>query len=222
LNEKTRERPKQRTKSDRTMAADIKVKVLIIGDVGVGKTSLVHRFVEDSFAEEVAATTGSDAVRTKVFEVDGHNVDMLIRDTDGQERFGNITCSLYQGMQGIIVAYDIGNSSSFESVNNWLAEMERYAKNDVKVILVGNKTDGERQVSTQTGQALADNKNYPFVETSAKTGEGVEEMFTKLAQEVISRLRARPETPAGNNQNTLQLGDSSASNGKKKKPCILF
>lgn len=82
------------------MSTDCKCKVLIIGDAGVGKTSLLLRFTEDTFLEDTAPTTGGEAVRARTVEVDGTSVTLVLRDTDGQERFGNITCSLYQGMQG--------------------------------------------------------------------------------------------------------------------------
>jgi Ras-related protein Rab-1A len=199
---------------------DLSFKVLVIGDSGVGKTSLFLRFMDDTFSDETMPTMGGEAVKTRQLQVDDQNVVIVLRDTDGQERFGNITCSLYQGMAGIIVTYDVGNATSFESVKNWIAEMERYAKDDANVMLVGNKTDLEQKaVSTEQGEELANNKNYPFIETSAKTGDNVEELFTKLAQEMLARYRAKAEAKALA-QSTLDL--SPPSPPRKKKPCSLF
>jgi small GTP-binding protein len=201
-------------------AKDMSFKVLLIGDPTVGKTSLLLRFTEDSFMEDTAPTTGGEAVKTRIIEVDGKNVEIVLRDTDGQERFGNITCSLYQGMQGIIVTYDVGNAGTFDSVKNWVAEMERYAKDDANVFLVGNKTDlSERAVSTEKGEEFANSKGYPFIETSAKTGDNVEELFVKLSQEMLGRYRAKSEAKAAA-QNTLDL--SAPAPAKKKKGCSLF
>lgn len=194
-------------------------KVFIVGDPGVGKTSMMLRFIDDTFLEDTAPTSGGQPGKKRQIEVDGKNVEMILFDTDGQERFGNITCSLYQGMHGFIIAYDVNNTETFKAVDNWVAEMERYARSDVVVFMVGNKTDlDNRQVSAETAEKFAQDKGYPFMETSAKTGENVEELFSKLAQAMVSRYTKTEARPAAS---TLNLGGDDAP-PKKKKGCTLF
>jgi len=194
-------------------------KVFIVGDPGVGKTSMMLRFIDDTFLEDTAPTSGGQPGKKRQIEVDGKNVEVILFDTDGQERFGNITCSLYQGMHGFIIAYDVNNTETFKAVDNWVAEMERYARSDVVVFMVGNKTDlDKRQVSAETAEKFAQDKGYPFMETSAKTGENVEELFSKLAQAMVSRYTKTEARPA---TSTLNLGGDDAP-PKKKKGCTLF
>jgi len=194
-------------------------KVFIVGDPGVGKTSMMLRFIDDTFLEDTAPTSGGQPGKKRQIEVDGKNVEVILFDTDGQERFGNITCSLYQGMHGFIIAYDVNNTETFKAVDNWVAEMERYARSDVVVFMVGNKTDlDNRQVSAETAEKFAQDKGYPFMETSAKTGENVEELFSKLAQAMVSRYTKTEARPAAS---TLNLGGDDAP-PKKKKGCALF
>lgn len=194
-------------------------KVFIVGDPGVGKTSMMLRFIDDEFLEDTAPTSGGQPGKKRQIEVDGKNVEIILFDTDGQERFGNITCSLYQGMHGFIIAYDVNNTETFKAVDNWVAEMERYARSDVVVFMVGNKTDlDKRQVSAETAEKFAQDKGYPFMETSAKTGENVDELFSKLAQAMVSRYTKTEARPAAS---TLNLGGDDAP-PKKKKGCTLF
>lgn len=193
-------------------------KVFIVGDPGVGKTSMMLRFIDDTFLEDTAPTSGGQPGKKRQIEVDGKNVEVILFDTDGQERFGNITCSLYQGMHGFIIAYDVNNTETFKAVDNWVAEMERYARSDVVVFMVGNKTDLDKRVSAETAEKFAQDKGYPFMETSAKTGENVEELFSKLAQAMVSRYTKTEARPA---TSTLNLGGDDAP-PKKKKGCTLF
>lgn len=194
-------------------------KVFIVGDPGVGKTSMMLRFIDDTFLEDTAPTSGGQPGKKRQIEVDGKNVEIILFDTDGQERFGNITCSLYQGMHGIIIAYDVNNTETFKAVENWVTEMERYARSEVVVFMVGNKTDlDKRQVNAETAEKFAQDKGYPFMETSAKTGENVEELFSKLAQAMVSRYT---KTEARAAASTLNLGGDDAP-PKKKKGCTLF
>jgi len=193
-------------------------KVFIVGEPGVGKTSMMLRFIDDTFLEDTAPTSGGQPGKKRQIEVDGKSVEIVLFDTDGQERFGNITCSLYQGMHGIIIAYDVNNTDTFKSVDNWVTEMERYARSDVVVFMVGNKTDADqRKVSTETAEKYAQDKGYPFMETSAKTGENVDAMFTKLAQAMVARYVKTENKPAAST-----LGDLGDSAPKKKKGCTLF
>ncbi|KAM8819487.1 ras-related protein Rab-18-like isoform 2-T2 [Rhynchonycteris naso] len=119
------------------------LKILIIGESGVGKSSLFLRFTDDTFVPELAATIGVD-FKVKTISVDGNKAKLAIWDTTGQERFKTFTPSYYRGAQGVILVYDVTRRDTFVKLDNWLNELETYCtRNDIVNMLVGNKTDKE-------------------------------------------------------------------------------
>ncbi|BFZ57285.1 GTP-binding protein [Savitreella phatthalungensis] len=183
---------------------DLLMKLLVIGDSGVGKSCLLLRFSEDSFTPSFITTIGID-FKIKNITLDDKRVKLQIWDTAGQERFRTITTVYYRGAQGILLVYDVTAASSFDNVKTWFSNIQEHAAEDVSVILIGNKCDcdpASRQVTYEQGKQLADSLGIQFVEASAKTNVGVEDAFLSLARHVKSRIG----TPAGNN---------SASNGVK-------
>lgn len=163
------------------------LKILIIGESGVGKSSLLLRFTDDQFDPELAATIGVD-FKVKVINIDGNKVKLAIWDTAGQERFRTLTPSYYRGGQGAILVYDVSSRDSFSKVEDWLNELETYStNNDIKKILVGNKCDkeDERMVTREEGQKCARKYQMMFIEASAKTKEGVQTAFEELVEKII-------------------------------------
>ena len=135
-------------------------------------------------------------------------------DTAGQERFRTITSAYYRGADGIIVVYDVTHKESFEHVREWLQEVEKYANESTVKLLVGNKSDRQdRVVSTEEGQALADELGVPFIETSARSADNVEQAFTRMAGDLIEIKAQEPEDPSVN------IGPGSGSGGKGGKCC---
>eukprot|EP01121_Diplochlamys_sp_Union-15-3_P020821 TRINITY_DN8241_c0_g1_i1.p1 TRINITY_DN8241_c0_g1~~TRINITY_DN8241_c0_g1_i1.p1 ORF type:complete len:143 (+),score=25.15 TRINITY_DN8241_c0_g1_i1:96-524(+) len=118
-------------------------------------------------------------------------VQMTLRDTAGQEKFRTITSSFYGHSEGIIVVYDIMNKESFEQLDSWFKEVKRYAEENIVQILVGNKTDllssQDRAVTKEEAQKLAEEHHIPYFETSAKTSEGLNEMFEALSGLILSK-----------------------------------
>lgn len=166
------------------------LKVLLIGASSVGKSSLLLRFTDDEFLgpEESAATIGVD-YKIKSIVVAGKKYKLSIWDTAGQERFRTLTSSYYRGAHGVIVAYDVTQRSTFDSLSTWFSELETFSSSpDVVKIVVGNKVDKEfsRVVSTEEGQAFADSRGCLFVECSAKKGEGVSGAFDELVNKIAS------------------------------------
>ena len=168
---------------------DYLFKILLIGNSGVGKSSLLLRFADDTFSGNFMPTIGVD-FKIKTIEVDGKTVKLQIWDTAGQERFKTITSSYYKGAHGIIVVYDITDKESFKNINTWMNEVEKHASDNVSRIMWGNKCDLEdsRQVSTEAGKERADAYNIRFIESSAKDSKNVEEAFTLMAREIKSRV----------------------------------
>ncbi|CAO3597300.1 unnamed protein product [Absidia cylindrospora] len=165
------------------------LKLLLIGNSNVGKSSLLLRFTNDTFLpqEEVSATIGVD-FKVNMMDVDGQTYKLTIWDTAGQERFRTLTSSYYRGAQGVILVYDVSSRETFDALNTWWNEVNTYCSSlDVVKMIVGNKVDKEssRVVSYQEGADLARRLQTLFVECSAKTKIGVEEAFEELVTKII-------------------------------------
>lgn len=161
---------------------DYLFKLLIIGDSGVGKSSLMNRFSDNIFNETFINTIGVD-FKIRTINMDGKVIKLQIWDTAGQERFRTIVSSYYRGAHGIMVVFDITNKESFENIPMWCEEIKKYAAGSVKKILIGNKSDFDtkRQVAYSEAKELADSMNMTYIETSAKTALNVEKSFYDLA-----------------------------------------
>jgi len=184
-------------------------KLLLIGDSGTGKSSLLLRFTDDAWVdpEETRATIGVD-FKVKVVEVDGRRYKLTIWDTAGQERFRTLTSSYYRGAQGVVLVYDITNRASFDHLTTWFTELETYSTTpSVVTILVGNKLDrvtstsgdqdSTRQVSRKEGEAYARKMSAMFIETSARTRQGVRETFEEVVRKIIETPSLWQKMPRG-------------------------
>ena len=123
---------------------DYLFKILLIGSSGVGKSSLLSRYSEDSYEANFLPTIGVD-FKIKTIEIDGKKVKLQIWDTAGQERFKNITSSYYRGAHGVIVAYDVTDKKSYQDIHTWMGEVEKHASPNITRVLVGNKSDLEEK-----------------------------------------------------------------------------
>ena len=168
---------------------DMQIKLLMIGDSGVGKTCLLLRYANDSFSPTFITTIGID-FKLKNIQLDGKRIKLQIWDTAGQERFRTITTSYFRGAQGILLVYDVTDRQTFISIRNWVAQIQMHADVNVNKILIGNKCDmtNTRAVSFEEVDALAKEYNIHFFETSAKQDLNVEKSFLTIATEVKDRL----------------------------------
>ncbi|PSR98468.1 Ras-related protein like [Actinidia chinensis var. chinensis] len=173
--------------SGQSNSCDLSFKILLIGDSGVGKSSLLVTFISNS-VEDLAPTIGVD-FKIKHLTVGGKRLKLTIWDTAGQERFRTLTSSYYRGAQGIILVYDVTRRETFTNLSDvWAKEVDLYSTSqDCVKILVGNKVDreSERVVSKEEGIALAKEHGCLFLECSAKTRENVEQCFEELALKIM-------------------------------------
>lgn len=150
-------------------------KILLVGNSAVGKSSLLMRFAEDLFSESFLPTIGVD-FKIRTIEAAGSKVKLQMWDTAGQERFKSILNSYYKGAHGILLVFDITDKQSFKDLQVWLAEVEKYGRQDIVKILIGNKKDleSQRQVTTAEAKQFAESLGMKYLETSAKDGLNIE------------------------------------------------
>jgi len=171
---------------------DYLFKLLLIGDSGVGKTSLLFRFSEDQFSTSFIATIGID-FKIRTIDVEGKKIKLQIWDTAGQERFRTITTAYYRGAMGIMLVYDITSAPSFRNIKQWLSNIADHANSDVERMLLGNKCDMEtsRQVSEEEARKFAVSCGIRFMETSAKERLNVTDAFHILATDIKTKMEKK-------------------------------
>ncbi|CEM22701.1 unnamed protein product [Vitrella brassicaformis CCMP3155] len=197
---------------------DYLIKLLLIGDSGVGKSCLLFRFSDDQFTPSHITTIGID-FKIKTIDIDGKRVKLQIWDTAGQERFRTITQAYYRSAMGILLVYDVTSPESFQNIRNWMRQIDAHAAENVNKILVGNKADLENIVSSERARDLADEYGVPFIETSAKSGQGVAEAFVTLARDIIQRLVATQQQHQKAQENIVLGRDSGRPMANRLAAC---
>ena len=160
-------------------------KILILGETGVGKTSLLMRYVEDEFTNAHLPTIGID-FKIKEVSINHKIYKLQIWDTAGQERFRTITKTYYRSSNGIILTYDVTNLNSFNKIRHWIQQINENAPEGVSKILVGNKCDkSDKKISKEQGIKTADSYRMKFYETSAKNNNNINEAFKDLIKNIL-------------------------------------
>ncbi|XP_056265988.1 ras-related protein Rab-6A isoform X1 [Pseudoliparis swirei] len=159
-----------------------KFKLVFLGEQSVGKTSLITRFMYDSFDNTYQATIGIDFL-SKTMYLEDRTIRLQLWDTAGQERFRSLIPSYIRDSAAAVVVYDITNVNSFQQTTKWIDDVRTERGSDVIIMLVGNKTDlaDKRQVSIEEGERKAKELNVIFIETSAKAGYNVKQLFRRVA-----------------------------------------
>ncbi|WBW72317.1 Rab family GTPase Ryh1 [Schizosaccharomyces osmophilus] len=160
-----------------------KYKLVFLGEQSVGKTSLITRFMYDQFDNTYQATIGIDFL-SKTMYLEDRTVRLQLWDTAGQERFRSLIPSYIRDSSVAIIVYDITNHNSFVNTEKWIEDVRAERGDDVIIVLVGNKTDlsDKRQVSQEEGEKKASELKIMHMETSAKAGYNVKQLFRKIAQ----------------------------------------
>lgn len=167
-------------------------KIVLIGDSGVGKSSILLRYLDDKFSENSIPTIGID-FGIKTISIGAKKIKLQIWDTAGQEKFKSITSSYYRGCDGIILIYDVTNIASFSNINTWLEDISNKVSITLPKLLISNKNDLSENtdfspVNALTAQNWASDHNMQFIETSAKNSHNIDQAFTILASNILNTL----------------------------------
>ncbi|KAL1404022.1 hypothetical protein pipiens_001736 [Culex pipiens pipiens] len=165
-------------------------KYIIIGDMGVGKSCLLHQFTEKKFMASCPHTIGVE-FGTRIIEVDKQKIKLQIWDTAGQERFRAVTRSYYRGAAGALMVYDITRRSTYNHLSSWLTDTRNLTNPSTVIFLIGNKSDLEstREVTYEEAKKFADENGLMFAEASAMTGQNVEEAFLETARKIYQSIQ---------------------------------
>ena len=200
-----------------------KIICVLAGDSFVGKTNLILRFADDKYEDNEKQTIGVD-IKMKKVTLDNKEYQLNLYDTAGQEKFKSMVGSYFKNADCAYFVYQITNKESFENINNWIETCKRSARGEVLMVLIGNKCDleKERKVSKEEGENLAQKYGIPFYETSAKTGENVQEAFTESLKNLsVKDIPKEVEDDYNSRKKSYRLikEDKEEKKQKKDKGC---
>ena len=203
------------------MTAKYIIKILTLGDTLVGKSSIVLRFSDNRFDDNQLATIGID-YKTKYIKVKDASVKVLLWDTAGQEKFRNIARQYYKGANGVLLIYDVCDRKSYERIGFWMDELKQ--NNEIEqlyIILVGNKIDLEekRVVTREEAEKYAEDNNINYLEVSAKTGEGILDLFNEVTKGTMDKVFNDQDNHEDKEKIKTYLDTNN--NRKRKKKCCM-
>ena len=191
------------------------VSLITLGEGQVGKTSIIYRYIDDTFTSNYLATIGIDSKFKKIKLASGEEIKVKILDTAGQERFQSIAANYIKKADGIVFVYDITKAYTFTNLEKWLSNIDEVA-NDKPCLLIGNKSDmnDKREVSKEEGMEFTKKfkKETHFYETSCKTGDNVDKAINDLVNQIYSKSLGNEQGKGG-----LQLEKDSKNDDKNKK-----
>jgi len=208
-----------------SIPADHLFKIVLVGDSGVGKSNLLLRFTRDTFSAEEKSTIGVEFATRVLPMPDGKRVKAQIWDTAGQERYRAITNAYYRGAVGAILIYDVTRKDSFLNIPRWLRELRDHANEEIVLLLVGNKSDmckadsQMRDVTAQEADDLARQQKLTRIETSAKSGENVDEAFNLVIRQIYQNAFNVSASLPVKSSTTASSGIVDPESGSNKPCC---
>ena len=206
------------SKSSNEVKTYFKFKLILVGDSGVGKTSLLNRYMERGFTQNQPCTITADC-QIKSLTIDSQtSAQLMIWDTCGQEKFRSMTNQYFKFAHGVILVYDVSDRRSFANLNFWLDDIKTNSMNDdISIILVGNKIDLKfRNISSEQASKFAEDNNILYCETSSKDGLNVDVPFETLTKEIISKKNNKRNFENEINEK-ISLTSTCAVRGKERK-----
>ena len=196
------------------------VRVLTLGYTDVGKTSILLRFTKNQFHDKYVSTIGID-FKSKPLKInDNTTVKVLVWDTAGEEKYKGIVKSFYNKANGILLTFDLTNKESFDRIDFWVQELKKnVGLNDLYIVLVGNKKDKieDRKVSYEEAENYSlDNEFGGYFEVSAKTNEGIDDLFINVAKGVLNKIIVKDEI---SNEGSIKLSLNKRDFKQKNKSC---
>ena len=186
---------------------DYQYKILILGDATVGKTSILVRYIDNKFEKDSLATLGVD-VKYKYVTLDNKKIRMNIWDTAGQDRFRNIAKNYFKGANAVIFVFDVNNKNTLDKIKFWIDNVKENSSEDLIEVIVGNKIDidGKHEVTKEEMESLGEKTGMETFKTSAKTGEGINEVFTYLVNQLIqnTNIGKIPSDDESSNRNSAR------------------
>ena len=183
---------------------DFLMKLILVGDSGVGKTNILSKYLKNDFDPDSKATVGVE-FGTKNIEIDNKRIKVQIWDTAGQERYKSITSTYYKGAKGAFIVYDITRKSTFDNIDKWIGDLKNNGDENMIVYLVGNKSDlnDMREVRKDEAMTKSEKFNIAFSETSALYGDNIHKIFQDLMEKVYINFYRNVNT---NRENEINKG----------------
>ena len=190
-----------------------KIKIIILGNSKVGKTSFIIRFTKNKFDETYLATIGIDYIY-RIINIENKQYKLMFYDTAGEEKYKSIPKNHIKNVQGIILMYDITNKKSFDSIIDWISDVKEIKGENFPMILVGNKIDlnESREVTEEMGYELAEKNQIEFFETSNKDGTNIQEAGLEIVYKILSETKV-------NNSRIERIGTANTNNCTSRKCC---
>ena len=201
----------------------IKLKLIVVGNQGTGKSSILNRFVNERFDENYQATIGLD-FHSKNITIHDQDVRLIIYDTAGQEKFRSLIPMYIREAQIILFIYDISDKDSFDSIPKWIQQVNDVINKEVVFVLIGNKLDLEsnRKVTFEEGKKLAEKSNYVFQEVSAKTGENFEKLFeVQIFEAVYNKFKKEFDKREEGGEEQINNETNENTNGTNTKNIVI-
>ena len=198
------------------------LKIIVLGDIAVGKTSVIGRFITNTFSENYKSSISCE-FKKKQLDLDGEtSANLLIWDTCGEERFMSVTKQYYNGSHGAMIVYDLTNKDTFIKMNRWIKDVKNNAPKDIVIMVVGNKTDLVMEKANLGEELTPFKNNYLYCDVSAKTGTNVSLAFENLTLKIVENIKEKKDK--GNDKidnyaprDSVPLKKQSISKRKKKK-----
>ena len=194
------------------------LKIVILGNICVGKTCILNRFADNSFGDQYQPTIGLDYRVKQMLLSNKKTVKIQIWDTSGEERFLSLTKNFFKGANGALIVYDITNRKSFEDVERWVESIkENIDVKTLSIVIAANKVDMEKErvVSKEEGEKIASNEKFKFYETSAKSAVNINDIFQHMTEEMYMMRKGSSEGKEDN----IKIKKKKKGSEKKKRKC---